>query len=166
MPLTIVDVLLIFGSDMKFLDLKLLILAAIALAFFSAAINEFVKAQDRLATWIHTEATIVDVEHSSPDSSFPVVSFITQEGQKVQTMSKTGKGRNGAFFVGEKIGVMYSPQNPEDAMLDSEGGQYVLCSVWAAFGVGVTCLAVSYWRKRLRKDCSVVIKGYKSSSLE
>lgn len=152
--------LLIFDSVMKFFDFKLLVLAAIALAFFSAAINEYVKAQDRLATWIHTEATIVDVEQSGPDSSFPVVSFVTQEGQKVQTKSKTGKGRNGAFFVGEKIGVMYSPQNPEDTMLDSEGGQYVLCSVWAAFGVGVSCLAFSYWRKRLRKGCTVVIKGH------
>ena len=124
------------------------------------------KAQDRLATWIHTEATIVDVDQSGTDSSFPVVSFVTLEGQKVQTMSKTGKGRICAFFVGEKIGVMYSPQNPEDAMLHSEGEQYVLCSVWTAYGVGVTCLAFPYWRERLRKDRAVVIKGYKSSSLE
>ena len=56
-------------------------------------------------------------------SYLPIVSFVDGEGSKRVFRQKPG-GRKGAYAIGEKVGVLYLPADPDRAVIDSFWGRY------------------------------------------
>lgn len=95
---------------------------------------------------------VVALEHSSRDAYYPVVDFVTPKGQKIEIRSSFGSSPP-AYSVGEKVEVLYLPDQPEKAKIRGIfalwGGALILGGVGFIFtAVGGGMALFSYLRAR------------------
>lgn len=108
--------------------------------FWSLHIRQFVAVAQR------TDGTVVDLElmrrHSSQSSSTtwaPRVQFSTPDGQSHQFISTSGSNPP-SYSRGEHVGVLFEPDHPENARIDSF---FSLWGVGVIFGaIGLVFLAI------------------------
>ena len=108
------------------------------------------RTQEFLGDAASAEGTVVDLERSrSSDSTTyrPVVRFTTADGRPVEMVSSVGSNPP-SYSVGERVGVLYNPELPEDAKLAGFFSLWFLPllftglgAVFASIGLGVSLSA-------------------------
>jgi cytochrome c oxidase assembly protein Cox11 len=78
--------------------------------------------KERLKTMINHTGTVVEkvrVEHPGETANFyPVVEFKTQTGEVFRFEGKTS-GPENEYKIGEQVEILYDPQDPQGAMINS-----------------------------------------------
>ncbi len=102
------------------------ILMAVGALFVLIGLRLFVRIRRFLARAVTTQATVVDVEVTDSDgpSYAPVLRFTIPDGRTVQFVHQYGHDEV-RWEVGELMGVVYDPDDPDDARLDSVAGRYL-----------------------------------------
>lgn len=78
--------------------------------------------RERLNTMISGTGTIVElIEVDRPGETpnyYPIIEFQTQTGEIIRFEGKTGVSEN-TYRVGQQVDILYDPQFPQDARIDS-----------------------------------------------
>ncbi|MGG4607154.1 DUF3592 domain-containing protein [Providencia sp. Me31A] len=86
---------------------------------------------------IETVGIIIDLDVSISDdkskSYFPIIEFTTQDNQKIEFRSSMG-GSSYRGTIGQPIDVLYDPEKPHDAVINSLFGIYGLSIIFGIFG--------------------------------
>lgn len=86
---------------------------------------------------IETVGIIIDLDVSISDdkskSYFPIIEFTTQDNQKIEFRSSMG-GSSYRGTIGQSIDVLYDPETPHDAVINSLFGIYGLSIIFGIFG--------------------------------
>ena len=80
------------------------------------------------------------VRRKSGDSAcfYPIVSF-EYEGRTISLESNVGGGRK-KYYEGQKVGVLYDPDDPTVFRLGSDNGARLIGKIFLAVGLG--CIAI------------------------
>lgn len=158
---------------MKVLSIIKYLFSAVGLALLLGALVSYQHSSDFLDSALSTQGTVVGMEKSrgaDSTSYFPIIEYVTNEGQKLQFRSSTGSSRP-AYSIGETVEVLYSPQQTEDARLNSYfslwGAALILAILGAVFlFVGVIIMLVGVLKNRkkayLQRNGSEVIAQFQS----
>lgn len=78
--------------------------------------------REQLNTMISGTGTVVEIikvdEVGEDPRFYPVIEFRTQAGEVVRFEGKTG-GSEFAYRIGQQVAILYDPQFPQDARIDS-----------------------------------------------
>jgi hypothetical protein len=106
-----------------------------------------------------TQATGVVVENTAAMNSAdnqvsyqPKIRFQTREGQEITVISSAGRGE-AEFRVGEEVAMLYDPQQPTDAMINTFWHRWLLPI--GAFGFGFLLMMAA-----------IVIRSFRPSNRE
>ena len=94
-------------------------MAILGIICFVLAIYTYQQTQHFLAQGIQTTGTISKINSENDFGSFsfnPVVNFIDQNG-KEWTYTSTLNAARKEYHPGDKVTLVYNPQNPEQAMI-------------------------------------------------
>lgn len=85
----------------------------------------------------HTSGTLVDA-HKYSKGDYPVIRFTASNGQVVQFVSRVSRSRH-SYRIPQPEPVMYDPQDPERAEIDSRDPLYssIATVVFGAVGIGI-----------------------------
>ena len=101
--------------------------------------RSFARREERLRAY--AEGTVTEiVRRKSKDTSYfyPIVSF-DYEGRTISLESDVGGGRK-KYYEGQKVGVLYDPDDPTVFRLGSDNGTRLIGRILLA--VGLACIAV------------------------
>jgi hypothetical protein len=137
-----------------------IIFAFIGAGLLLGAIALGVSTRKFIATAKHAEGTVTELleKRDKDDGSItytPVVGFIAASGANV-SFTSSFSSKPAAYDVGEKVGVLYAPDDPNDARIDGFGslwlGPLILGGLGVVFGgIGFGILIVSRLDKRKRE---------------
>lgn len=86
----------------------------------------------------HTQGTVVDLQssrNSDGDMTYkPVVEFSDRNGTRFQFVERIASSPP-SFSRGEKVDLIYDPEDPENAMIDSFTTRYLFPLVFGGFGL-------------------------------
>ena len=85
---------------------------------------------------VRTQGTVIDNRRTvtnGASSSAPVIRFATQDGRTVEFESNISTPV--VYEVGKQVPVVYQPSNPEQAILDTALGTWVIPTLSLAVGV-------------------------------
>ncbi len=109
------------------------------------------RAQEKLETWERTEGEVIELVQERRSGRHggtvwhPRFSFTAVDGKCYSVKDACGDDPP-AYKLGAKVPVLYSREEPEDAVIHSWHGLYGLCLACSIFGVGFGFLgAVFYW---------------------
>jgi hypothetical protein len=77
--------------------------------------------QDRLSGWRRADGTVVELlNRASPEGRvlIPLIAFTTASGERVSFTVASG-GRQNPYYVNTPIKVLYHPDRPQDALIDT-----------------------------------------------
>jgi uncharacterized protein DUF3592 len=77
--------------------------------------------QERLRGWRRADGTVVELlKRPSPEGGvmIPLVAFTTAAGERVSFTTSAG-ARESPYYVTAPVKVMYHPDHPQDAMIDT-----------------------------------------------
>ena len=83
------------------------------------------------------------ISHKS--SSYKVVEFTSSDNVTVTFSGKIGLSPTGDKHIGDAIGVMYDPKNPNNAVIDSYAERNMPWIVLLAIGGGLLVESISGW---------------------
>ncbi len=140
---------------MKIISKIKYIFIAIGLPMLIGAVFDYYSTVSFLESALSAEGTITDFEEHYNDGSVtyrPVVEFVDSNNQLIEFISSTGRGRS-VYSLGEKIGVVYSPSNPQQASLDSFfslWGTTLITTILGAsfFSVGIFIFLIGKFKQR------------------
>jgi len=122
-----------------------------------------------LETAVSESGQVVDfVERESDDSTTyaPVVAFTDQQGNEIEFVSSTSSNPP-SYRVGEYIEVLYAPQNPHDAQIDSTfslwGGSIIMAVLGIIF-LTISAILVTFARLQRKKEAFLREHGTKIQS--
>jgi hypothetical protein len=130
---------------------------AIGLGACSFAAYLYTNTREFVAKGEHARAVVVALRHSSSSGYSPVVDFKTAAGTKVEFIGRNGSSPP-SFDKGEQIEVIYRPENPSSAKINT------FMELWAAplfltlFGTifsafGFACVFVVWRRRHTGRQC-------------
>ncbi len=130
------------------------IFLAVGSAMLFYACKFYARERAFLAHATHTQGTIVtfvqrEGSHQSIDYS-PVFTFADSTGQVRRVTSATSNGRP-AYAVGATVPVLYDPERPEQAQLDTFASAWELVLVLGGFGAATLLGSILGWRHALRR---------------
>ena len=102
----------------------LLFVIGLAIAGGLYQVNE--QEQERLHGWLHADGTVVELlKRRSPDGDLqvPLVAFTTASGERV-SFTLSGAGKESSYYVTASVPVIYSPDHPQDALIDTRGRRW------------------------------------------
>ena len=135
-----------------------LIFVAMGSTMLAVAAATFLHTRDFVKNSSAGEGVVIDLVwressgRSRGGAYYPRVRFRTDSGQEFVFVSSTGS-RPASFQVGERVHVLYSPDNPTRARIDSFGSLWVLPLVFGSLGL-VFCsvgLGPLLWQKRAQQ---------------
>lgn len=130
-----------------------LLILAIGLAFAGLAWWAYAHQAAFAASAARAEGVVLElVRHRGSKSSTwrPRVRF-EAEGVSHEFVDSAGSSPP-AFAAGERVTVLYEPGHPEDAMVDSWVGRYLLCTILGGFAtLGCLVGGVVLWTSRPRR---------------
>ncbi|WP_206613484.1 DUF3592 domain-containing protein [Parahaliea mediterranea] len=132
------------------------IFAVTGLLMLGGAVWGYLNTQDFIAHATRAEGEVIDLVRSrSSDSTTyrPVVTFTSADGRKVEFTSSSGSNPP-SFHRGEKVTVLYRPETPERARIESFFSLWGLALILGGMGtiftlVGGGIIATLLYRKRL-----------------
>ncbi len=81
-----------------------------------------------------TEGTVIELVQSSPKSAFyPIVQFISQNGQTIKFKSSNGK-KPPKYSKGQKIEVLYQITEPQNAKINDFASLWSLTTIASIIG--------------------------------
>ncbi|RCJ37315.1 hypothetical protein A6770_14365 [Nostoc minutum NIES-26] len=131
------------NEDTKFLRIFGSIFAGIGSIFAVTGIIIGLNTRSFVATAIPAQGTIIDlVPRSSTDSNgyhssyvyYPVVKFTDRSGEPTVFESKAGSDPP-AFSKGQQVEVLYNPQKPNSAMINSWHEFWLLPVIFTSLGL-------------------------------
>jgi hypothetical protein len=146
-----------------------LILVAVAVVvsgpvLIFVGVRGFVSNQAFLSSAVSTQGTVIDrvkqaeyLESGNADHWYPVVRFTARTGQVVEFSPPSGSDPP-QWPVGRVVGVLYDPDNPQHARIDTAptrwGWSVLVNAMLVALGLGLCCIAflgVRSWRRNVRR---------------
>ncbi|MBW4560130.1 MAG: DUF3592 domain-containing protein [Mojavia pulchra JT2-VF2] len=129
------------NEDSKFMRLFGSVFGGIGSIFAVTGIMIGLNTHSFVATAIPAQGTIINlVQRSSTDSKgrsssvyYPVVKFSTQSGETKVFESDTGSNPPG-FTKGQQVEVLYSPQKPDSAKINSWSYLWLLPVIFTGLG--------------------------------
>jgi Protein of unknown function (DUF3592) len=123
----------------------LLLLAG--LVFLSVATKTWVDSRHFLATAVSTRGDVVDIvevvtQRSGEADQYhyePVVRFLTPQEEVVEFQADESIDRK-KVRVGDQIRILYDPENPSEARLDSALSRWGWSAIFLAFGIVFTTI--------------------------
>ncbi len=115
------------------------VLLAVGALFLLGSAWSYSNSQEKLNTWMRTTGTIVELVHNSGGSDgsstyCPRFTFVSDDGHQHSVTSTTGSNPP-AFQVGQEVEVLYSPEKPAEAEINSFLELYFLCCALGFFGL-------------------------------
>lgn len=130
-----------------------LLLLAIGLGFAALAWWAYAHQAAFAARAARAEGEVLALERSRGSKSTtwrPRVRFRV-DGVSHEFVDSAGSSPP-AFAVGERVTVLFEPGHPEDAMVDSWVGRYLLCTILGGFAaLGCLVGSVLLWTSRPRR---------------
>ncbi|HZM80866.1 MAG TPA: DUF3592 domain-containing protein [Candidatus Limnocylindrales bacterium] len=99
----------------------------------------------------HTTGVIVKVVPDA-DSYQPIVEYTSADGQQRRFTSSQTAGERSYYQVGHTVGVLYAPDNPADARLDTWQSRWANDSIIPALGVFIFVLGLLGIRQSRRNQ--------------
>jgi hypothetical protein len=101
---------------------------------------------------LHAEATVVGMRSmgATAVNYAPVFQFTANDG-RTHTVSSDVYGKDSAVRYGERIAVLYSPEHPESARIDSFAQLWTLPLVLGVVGAGLSVMPAILWVAWLRR---------------
>lgn len=131
------EIALVIGVAFVLLGLALLVSAGVV----------FFRQRKERATALRASGVVVDLARSQGQRGYlyhPVVEFETASGRKARFQEELGRSPAG-YKAGQEVKVLYQPDNPEKAEIDSGSSLYFfpgcLLAMGAAFTLLGACLA-------------------------
>lgn len=117
-----------------------------------------VRSLDFAANATRTQGTVVDLQRKySTDSDgngrylyYPVVRFQTAAGEQSEFRGSAGSS-SPAYGRGDQVTVLYFPQNPRDARIDSITGLWLGPLITGGLGIAFTLVCCGFLLVRLRR---------------
>ncbi|BAY15914.1 hypothetical protein NIES21_17350 [Anabaenopsis circularis NIES-21] len=114
------------NEDVSFFRLFGSIFAGIGSIFVVTGIIVGVHTRSLIGKSISTSGTVIDlVRHTSRDSNgrsstayYPVISFTSNSGKPIEFEANSGSNPP-AYTQGQKVEILYNPQEPESAKINS-----------------------------------------------
>ena len=100
----------------------LLFVLGLGIASATYQINR--REQDRLEGWLRADGTVVEVlkrRTIEGDKPVPLVAFTTASGERVSFTGNPGPGRDAEYYINAPVKVLYHPDHPQDALVDTRG---------------------------------------------
>jgi hypothetical protein len=98
-----------------------ILLFVIGLAMAGGVYQVNRQEQERLRGWRRADGTVVELlKRPSPEGGalIPLIAFTTASGERV-SFTTTAGARESPYYVTAPVKVMYHPDHPEDAMIDT-----------------------------------------------
>ena len=112
------------------------VLMGVGVLFLLIGLRLFMRILRFLARSVTTQATVVDIDVTDSDglSYSPVLRFTTADGRSVQFVHQYGHDEV-RWEIGELMRVVYDPDDPDDARLDTFAGRYLGTIVTTSIGL-------------------------------
>lgn len=97
----------------------LLFVIGLAMAGGTYQVNQ--QEQERLRGWRRVDGTVVELlkrPSQNGDVVIPLIAFTTTSGERVSFSADAG-GRESQYYVTAPVKVMYHPDHPQDALIDT-----------------------------------------------
>ncbi|WP_322820290.1 DUF3592 domain-containing protein [Chloroflexus sp.] len=85
----------------------------------------FINTSQRMKNTVATQGTVVEIKPRSVNTNsgqrtffYPIVEFRTATGETIQFESEAG-GNPSAYQIGDRIEIMYNPDQPQTAFINS-----------------------------------------------
>ena len=135
---------------------SLIILGVVALCsfpFLGVGLYEAYKAQHKLNSFVHTQGIVVDNFYSTTNDNGtvsgayqPVVEFKLADGKSVRFTDGVGS-LPPDYEVGSQVDVVYNPQNPKEANINSLKRVWLAPTIFIVVGLlPVIIAAVVMWK--------------------
>ncbi len=99
----------------------------------------------------HATGTVVDLFRDSDSdgtvSNYPVVRFVTADGETIEFVSSTSSSFPVSESPGDRVEVLYDPDDPYGAQLSGVFHVWLPPAIFAIIG---TSFVVTAWRRRMR----------------
>jgi hypothetical protein len=117
----------------------------------AAGLYGLAKAIQEFPNAVHTEGTVVKLKMSSKGATTPIVEY--QVGGKVYQFQGREKSTwPWNYSVGEKVAVLYQPDNPEAAIIDSWGRWLIPVALTVGGLFALVVIVAGARRKWIWKD--------------
>ncbi|MGQ9926034.1 MAG: DUF3592 domain-containing protein [Chloroflexaceae bacterium] len=90
----------------------------LGLSFMVVGVYWGVQTKERKAVMVSATGKVVKMVSDSEDLSYAVVQFRTSQEETISFQSQM-RSNPPAYRVGDKVAVLYNPENPQDAVIDS-----------------------------------------------
>lgn len=160
----------VFGGDAKIMLLFFSIFGAAGLGLTYFAYTMLTETLDLRARGTAVSGTVTRLEYrrdSDGDGAYyPEVTFTAQDGREFRFMNNSGSNP-ASFDEGETVGVLYPPENPQDARIDaffSMWGGVLICgligAVFSCIGLG----GLLYYVRKRRENAWLLGHGRRISA--
>lgn len=134
------------SKKMRIIGSLLLVAGVIIIAF---GFDHLIRSVNMQCSWLHAEGTVVRLEGRTSGTRHgstwaPVFQFTTPDDGQAHTVTSRVASSPPAYSVGESVRVLYSTEDPQDAIINSFFQLYltpifliIFGSVWA--GIGILC---------------------------
>lgn len=117
-----------------------------------------VRSMDFTANGLRAEGTVIRLQSEySRDSEgrgrymyYPIIQFGTEAGEDVEFRGSMGSS-SPSYRRGERVTVLYRPQAPQDARIDSFGGLWAGSLITGGMGFLFTLVTGGFWFVRARR---------------
>lgn len=131
----------IFMSDRQFFFIFGGIFAGIGTIFLVIGLSFVQNTRSFLATASTTEGEVIALERRRSSQSnggsshtyYPVVKFTAPDGEPIQFEGQVGS-RPPAFRVGQRVAVLYNPEEPQSARIRSWGELWFAATIFSGLG--------------------------------
>jgi uncharacterized protein DUF3592 len=109
------------------------LLFVIGLGIAGGAWRTNAEEQERLKGWRRADGTVVELlKRRSPDGEIPmpVIAFTTASGERVSFTAATD--RSSPYYVAAPVKVLYHPDHPQDALIDTSARRWTRNTLAAA----------------------------------
>lgn len=109
------------------------LLIGAGLLYLSFTLTQSTKAF--LETAVETQGTVIALQRDSEGVYFPIFKFDTDAGEAIQIKSSSGS-QPPKYSEGETVSIFYSPDNPDDALLNDTFSLYGGGIITGGIGIG------------------------------
>jgi hypothetical protein len=117
-----------------------------------------VRSLDLTANGLRAEGSVIRLQREYSRNSdgqgrylyYPIVRFGTDAGEDIEFRGSTGTS-SPSYRRGERVTVLYLPQSPQDARIDSFGGLWAGPLITGAMGILFTMIGGGFWFVRARR---------------
>ena len=144
---------------MRRLPIRPFFFLAIGLGVWALSAYLYMNARQFIAHGEHARGTVTGFRRSRSSYYYPVVAFKTAEGTQIEFVENNGSS-SPAFVKGQQVEVIYMPENPNNAKINTFSDLWALPLFLAIFGtifslVGFAVIFVPWKTRHTAADLRV-----------